>query len=45
MILSKEYFGSNNDAMNKLYEATLILNGKAKLEQNHYNKKNKKQKR
>ena len=45
MIISKEYFGSNNETMNKLYEATLILNGKAKLEQNNYNKKNKKQKR
>ena len=45
MILSKEYFGTNNEGMNKLYEASLILCGKAKLEQNNYNKKNKKQKR
>ena len=45
MILSKEYFGTNNEGMNKLYEASLILCGKAKLEQNINNKKNKNKKR
>ena len=45
MILSKEYFGTNNEGMNRLYEASLILCGKAKLEQNTNNKKNKNKKR